>query len=180
MGKIKDLVKLSGTRAQVQQLVDGMLIKYLSLYASYKDKLSSVWYRKAREFWRYYVDDAIQRDQARQKPEQLGLPTFEKLHWAMVRELLLGRKPFHPALAYQLRRRLDLPKGWEKQTAQEFFNSQRLRDPEARLRGEAYRKAYSPLPGREGKSFVEQEEEERRRKKEAEKRREDRRRQHRH
>ncbi|HRU05060.1 MAG TPA: hypothetical protein P5137_04700 [Candidatus Brocadiia bacterium] len=165
LGKVKDLVTLSGKREQVQALVEGFILHHLLFYASHVDDMASSWAGKAQEIWRYYVDDAIQRAQARRTVEDLALPTFEQLYRSVVRDILLRRKPFPPELLGRLRSRFDLPDDWEKNQLQNFF--QKYKESEKSLRDEAYRKAVEPLPTPKEKSAVEEEQERRKREEEA-------------
>jgi len=165
LGKVKDLVTLSGKREQVQALVEGFIVHHLLFYASHVDDVASSWAGKAQEIWRYYVDDAIQRAQARRTVEDLALPTFEQLYRSVIRAVLLRQRPFPPELMDRLRGRFDLPDDWEKRELADFFK--KYKDGEKALRDEAYDKAVKPLPTPKERSAVEEEQERRKQQEEA-------------
>ena len=168
LGKIKDLVEISGNSDQVKFLCSTMVVKHLKFYASYQDEIASVWARKSQEFWRYYVDDFIQRDQDRTKRDITGLPTFDQIYRDELRNVLLGRRGFPYYLRERLRRRMGLAKDWATKASKDFdINKASEKD----LRKEAYRKAYSPLPKPKEKSEMEKEQERREREEKMKKRR---------
>jgi hypothetical protein len=166
LGKIRKLLTEYGTREQVLVLINGMVLRYYFLTACFQDDEAASWYGKSREWWRYYVDDAIQRAQARMTPEAMGLPTHEQLCRTVLHRIMTGQAAFPPFLRQRLRERMNLPDDWEQKVAGKLGEAGKA---EEKLRAESYDKAVKPLPSEKPKSAVEEEEE--KRKQDEEKRR---------